>query len=319
LSGGAVAAVAGGVAAVALLAGPGNPPVVAPTAAPGATAPTPSPGAGATTAAPAGTPGTATSSRAPIGSGTQRASLAVYYVGVDRFVGEGGTQSERPRLFREFRRLAAGDGSPAARTRAAVEAMLSADPADPDYARAWPDQAGVRDVRADGSTVTVDLSGAGEAGTTTLDSERALIAVQELVWTATAASGEPGVRLLLDGVAPDLLWGHVAGDEVLRRAPMVDVAAPVWLIAPQQGAVVGREVDVHVAGFVFEATAQLRVRRGEEVVAERVLTLSAGGPAQGEANVTLTLAPGTYVIEAYELSAVDGSVQHLDDHTVTVR
>ena len=30
----------------------------------------------------------------------------------------------------------------------------------------------------------------------------------------------------------------------------------------------------------------------------------------------LTLPPGTYLVEAYALSAADGSVQHLDDHTV---
>jgi hypothetical protein len=34
--------------------------------------------------------------------------------------------------------------------------------------------------------------------------------------------------------------------------------------------------------------------------------------------VTLTLAPGQYVVEAYEVSMRDGSVQHLDDHDVTV-
>jgi hypothetical protein len=61
------------------------------------------------------------------------------------------------------------------------------------------------------------------------------------------------------------------------------------------------------------------VRMGRTVVTEKVITLSEGGPARGEARITLTLAPGTYVLELYALSADDGSVQHLDDHTVTVR
>jgi hypothetical protein len=61
------------------------------------------------------------------------------------------------------------------------------------------------------------------------------------------------------------------------------------------------------------------VRQGDVVIDERVLTLSIGAPARGEAKLTLTLAPGEYTLEAYTISAADGSVQHLDDHVVTVR
>ncbi|HYN95901.1 MAG TPA: Gmad2 immunoglobulin-like domain-containing protein, partial [Pilimelia sp.] len=105
----------------------------------------------------------------------------------------------------------------------------------------------------------------------------------------------------------------------VRRGPAVDELAPVWLMEPQHGATAGRDVEVHIAGSAFEATVQLRVRRADRVVAERVVTLSAGAPARGEARLRLTLDPGTYVVEAYEISAADGGEQHHDDHTVTVR
>ncbi|MFC0528554.1 Gmad2 immunoglobulin-like domain-containing protein [Phytohabitans kaempferiae] len=267
--------------------------------APDRTAPDP----GAVTA-PATTPAPATSapetsapavpppSRSSASSGTSTASLAVYYVGDD-----GG----KPRLYREFHRLPAGDGSPAAKVRAAVTEMLTQESADdPDYASAWPAGVRVEDVSIAGSAATVHLSAAPPDD----------LAGQQLVWTVAAVlGGDPRVRLVV-GDRP-------AG--TLRKAPALDTLASLWLIGPGHGATVARTFEVHAAGAVFEATARLTVRAGRTVVTEKTITLSAGAPARGEARITLTLAPGTYVLELYALSAADGSVQHLDDHTVTVR
>jgi hypothetical protein len=223
--------------------------------------------------------------------GTADVSLAVYYVGEDR--------GER-RLYREFHRLPAGS-SPARKVRAAVTEMLAQESAeDPDYSSAWPAGTGVRDVTVEGSTATVDLTAAPPDD----------LAAQQLVWTVAAVlGGDPPVRLLVDG--------RPAG--TLRKAPALDTLAALWLIEPGHGATVARTFDVHAAGAVFEATARLTVRKGRTVVTERTITLSAGGPARGEARITLTLAPGTYVLALYAISAADGSVEHLDDHTVTVR
>jgi Sporulation and spore germination/Immunoglobulin-like domain of bacterial spore germination len=187
---------------------------------------------------------------------------------------------------------------------------------DPDYASAWPASAAVRGVQVAGGIAIVDLSGAAVNGAG--DAE-ARLAVQQLVWTATAVTGVTGVQVRLDGAPVDRLWGRVDVSGTVRRAAAADVIGLVWLIGPQHFSTVGRTFEVHVAGIVFEATAQLRVRQGTQIVAERVLTLSSGAPAQGETRLNLTLPPGTYVLEAYEISAEDGSEQHLDDHTVTVR
>jgi len=217
--------------------------------------------------------------------------LAVYYVADD-----GG----KPRLYREFHRLPAED-SPAGRVRAAVTGMLAQESADdPDYTSAWPSGTGVREVTVDGSTVTVDLTAAPPDD----------LAGQQLVWTVAAAvGGDPQVRVTVGG-------REVAN---LRKKPALDTLGALWLIEPQQGATVAKTFEVHAAGTVFEASAVLTVRKGRTVVTEKTITLSAGPPARGEARITLTLAPGTYVLELYAHSAEDGSVQHLDDHTVTVR
>jgi hypothetical protein len=321
LGGGAVAAVAGGAAVAVLMAGPASPPpdtapeppvVTSPARpAPPTTGPTAGPTAGPTTAPPVGR-----------GLPVQVGAPAVYFVGPDRLVTEGGERIERPRLYREFIVVRVGDNSPAARTRAAVDAMFGRTPADPDYTSAWPADARVRSVRIDGSTVTVDLTGAGDAVARTLPAQSARIAVQQLVWTATGESRARSVRLLFDGRPAGLLFGHVPGDGDLRRTSQLDVAAPVWLIEPQAGRALAQRFTAHVAGSVFEATVRLRVRLGSatgRVVVDRTITLDAGPPGRGEARVTLTLPPGTYVVEAFAPSAVDGSVQHLDDHTITVR
>ncbi|MEU7825634.1 GerMN domain-containing protein [Catellatospora sp. NPDC049133] len=263
-------------------------------AAPGTTAPSPSaPTSTEEPAPPAGTSG----------------ALAVYYLANDR--GE-------PKLVREFHRLSTGDGSAAAKVKAAVAEMLDGRTAyDPDYSSMWPASARVRGVSVSGDTVTVDLSGArinGDAG-----SFAAHQAVQQLVWTATAVSGKPKVRIHLDGKPVDELWGHVGTKDPLRRAPAATTLLPVWLIDPQEGATVPQDFTLHVAGMVFEATMNYEVRRGSTVVREGFITLDAGGPAQGEAKLRLSLPTGTYVIEVFDISENDGAKMFVDNHTVTVK
>ena len=269
-----------------------------------------------------GDPGSAqpsTMSESPAGSEAGAALLlAVYYLGEERFWREAGGQPvDRIRLYREFHRLPAGDGGPQAKTTAAVAAMLDqASALDPDYSTGWPSSARVRQVRVDGDTVTVDLSG---ATTNSVGAEAAEQAVQQLIWTATAASGKSGVRLLLDGESVSELWGHVAVGGVLRRAPALNTLAHVWLIDPQHGATVPRTFTIHVSGAVFESTIQLRVRQGDQTVNKRFVTVAGSTAGHfGEAKTTLTLSPGSYVVEAYSESAVDGRPTFVDNHTITV-
>lgn len=294
--GSAVAAAA--TAAVVALAGLGSCAPRQPAPNPPAARPSPSEGA------PASAPAEATTARPAAGT----ANLPVYFIGEDR---------GRPRLYREYHVLAVADGGAAARVRAAVGAMLARRAFDPDYSSGWPRGAGVRDARIDGGVVVVDLSGAAR---NSVGSEYAQQAVQQLVWTASAqVSGSPAVRILIDGARVDELWGHVHIGADLRRAPAVDVLAAVWVIDPQHGATLGRTVQVKVAGIVFEATAQVRIKRGTTVVHQRVVTLDQGPPQQGEYAYRVTLPAGTYTVEAFEISAADGSEQHLDDHEFTVR
>jgi hypothetical protein len=252
-------------------------------------------------------------------SASAAATLAVYYLGTERHWREAdGQPVDRVKLYREFHRLPAGDDSPPARTTAAVSAMLDQSSAlDPDYRTGWPPGARVSHVAVEGDTVSVDLAG---AATNNVGAEAAQQAVQQLVWTATAASGKPGVRLLLDGTPAGDLWGHVAAGGVLRRAPALDTLGLVWLVDPQHGATTAKTFTVHVSGSVFESTVQLRARQGDRTVLERFVTVAAPADGRfGEAKTTFTLPAGTYVVEAYSQSPVDGRPMFLDNHTITVR
>ncbi|MGX7674724.1 GerMN domain-containing protein [Plantactinospora sp. DSM 117369] len=265
------------------------------------TGPTPPDGAVAPSA------GTGPGTPAP-GATESTADLPVYYLGGDR---------ARPRLYREFHRLWLHDGSARDRITAALRNLLDGPVGmDPDYRNPWPEGTDLREVSVDDGIATVDLAGASRDG---VDEVTTRLAVQQLVWTVTAVPGVSGLRLRLDGAAVDRLWGRVDTSGVLRRAPALEVLAPVWLISPQHGDAVSRSFQVHVAGILPEATAQLRIQRGTRTVREQVVTLSVAGPAQGEATFRVTLPPGRYTLTTYAISLEDGSERFLDDHTVTVR
>lgn len=215
--------------------------------------------------------------------------LPVYYLGADG------------RLFREFHPMGVDPSSVSGKVTAAVTDMARDNALDPDYSTAWPAGTEVRFLAIDDDTVTIDLTQAPPNAA----------ALRQLVWTVTAVSGLPEVQLRVDG--------RPVG-EPMRRGPALDELAPVWLVDPQEGAVSGPEIEVYVYAVAFEATVQIRVKQGERTVYEGFVTLDKGAPQRGEARTTLpALAPGEYTVEAYTVSAEDGSEQGLDAHTVTVR
>jgi hypothetical protein len=269
-----------------------------------------------------GGPGPGPGASGPSVTGTPVAgtNLPVYYLG---------PSTVEDRLYREYHVFPGTGLAPEQAVRTAVQAMLSRPADDPDYRSPWPASSTVGPVTIDGTGVaTVDLVDAagGTAFDGTVDGLTAQLAVQQLVYTVTAAvpatatsTGVTGVRLLLDGQPATTLWGRATASGVLLRGPAADVLAPIWIIDPQQGTRQGRRFQVHVAGIVFEATMRLRVLdQTGTVVADQTVHLAGGAPAQGTATVDLALPPGTYTIEGYLISAQDGTDRVYDDHQFTV-
>jgi hypothetical protein len=261
-------------------------------AAHGSTTPTPS-----ITPSPSTTP---SSSPSPSESTTQIHSDAVYvyYLGDDL---------QGPRLFREIHNGVGNGSAP----EAALRAMFSGHPDDPDYATPW-DNTKLRSYSVAGDTATVDVSNFVAAGAA---AEK--VAVQEIVYTVTANSpAVTQVLLRVNGQPPQS--GHSDWSGPIRRAPMADVQAAIWILAPTQSATVGSPVNIDGYGTAFEGTISWEVRKAGAVIKQGHTQGGANG-VYAEFRTTVSLPAGNYELTAFESSAKDGSPTHIDTKNFTVR
>lgn len=213
-----------------------------------------------------------------------------------------------PRLYREFHSLPVLGGGPAL---TAVTEMLQGAPVDPDYRSPWPTSTRVRSLTVSGDLATVDLT-----GFVALGAAYESAAVQQLVWTVTAA--EPSVhrvRLLVNGGLPPS--GHMVWSDPVSRQNALEIQAYVWILGPTQGATVGSPVTVSVLGTGYEGNVPLKIYQGGTLVASRSVVTMMGGFA--EARTTFTLPPGTYEVRAYNDNGRDDTLQLWDTKTFTVQ
>lgn len=243
-----------------------------------------------------------------------RRAVVVYYLA--------DTGATGPRLYREFH------ARPATRAviRDAVEAMLHEAPYDPDYRSLWPRSTRVLGVQVDGDLANVNLSREALGGSA--GSAFEVASVQQLVWTVTAAA--PSVQRVgvqIEGKSSGTVAGREIADfwgaggltsQPLRRSAQHEVLGPVWLLSPTQGATVGREVRFGGTESVFEGTVSWEVTHAGTLV-KRGFATGVGGPERGPWSGSVTVAPGSYLLRAYESSAADGSVTFLDTKAFTVR
>jgi Immunoglobulin-like domain of bacterial spore germination/Sporulation and spore germination len=226
----------------------------------------------------------------------------VYYIGHD---------PQGPRLYREIHD-GIGTGSAA---ESALRAMFAAQPADPDYATPW-DNTRLRSYTVAGTvageTATVDLS-----KFVTLGAELETAAVQEIVYTVTA--NDPAVKQVLlrvKGQAPPS--GHSDWSGPVRRAPMNQVQAEIWILAPTQGATVSSPVKIDGYSTTFEATVNWEVRKAGVLIRHGHTQGGANG-VFGPFHTTVSLPAGSYELTCFEFSAKDGSQVNIDTKNFTVR
>lgn len=238
-----------------------------------------------TTSAPTGT---ATPSQSPptVASGLQ--SIPVYWI----------AESRRSfALYREFRSVP-DVGGPVA---SAVAAMTRMTPLDPDYMTPWRPASEVR-VTQTGSAIKVDLSGDAFANSN-LGSELASRALQQLVYTATAAATKAGspaqsVTVTKDGERAEV-WGVLQLGEPMARAPMAEVQAHAWVTSPPEGAAVpAGTVTFKGFGTSFEANFTWSIRSDAGAVVAKGSAMGGTGTGGfGEFTFTARLAPGHYTVE----------------------
>lgn len=218
------------------------------------------------------------------------------------------------RLAREFRTvLSLGDP-----VGTAVQTMLDG-AADPDYASLWNPGARVLGVDVGDEVIEVDLSAAARQAN--VGAEAAELAVQQLVYTATAAAqSDAAVRVLVEGSPVDELFGHVDTSRPVRRADPLSVRLLVQVNDPAEGAVVGSPVRVSGEAATFEANVPWQVLRDGAVVREGFTTAQECCRLAPFA-FDVELEPGTYelVVTEDDPSAGEGRPPMRDTKTFTVR
>jgi hypothetical protein len=225
------------------------------------------------------------------------------------------------RLYREFRDVPEVGGEVAS----AVAAMTRMAPLDPDDTTPWRPASRVT-ASQQGDALTVDLSRDALAGTN-VGSELAATAVQQLVYTATAAAAQAGtpattVRITVDGAAADA-WGAVRLGEPTRRAALIDVQAQAWVTSPQEGATVpAGTVTFQGFGTSFEATFGWKVLSGSTVVKRGSAMGGTGDGGFGAFTFSAELEAGSYTVVLSTDDPSGGAEGHgpaTDDKRFTVQ
>jgi hypothetical protein len=135
----------------------------------------------------------------------------------------------------------------------------------------------------------------------------------QVVYTLTQFASVRSVVIQANGAPLRLRDG--SGRTLLRAATRADYAdltpdAPIFVESPLRDATVTSPVRVSGTATVFEATFALELWSSGHRLRRLTVTASAGAPERGSWSRTLTLAPGSYRLVAYEPSAENGDPLH---------
>jgi hypothetical protein len=249
------------------------------------------------------------------------------------FVGEHEDTRNNPALYPEPTDVEAATGADP--VQAAVDALLSTLPADPDYGNAYWDAAS-EDAGRTPATATVT---AGTAGTTVdlsadafsvgVGSEFAALGVQQLVSTVLSNGGTAPVTITVDGASGAEVWG------VLALEASYDADESSWsnasITSVREGDTVSSPVTLSGVGFGFEGELDVQVvdeATGDVVqetfvmVEEGMNVTEDGEPIRSGYETSLDLGPGTYrlvVADSDESGGESGfTFVAYDDKVVTV-
>ena len=184
----------------------------------------------------------------------------------------------------------------AADVRGALEAMITG-PEDGDYVSSWPTDTRVLSVERSDDVVRVDLSGEARGANVGASAEEAM--VRQLVWTVTEAT-DPQAAVLATIEGEPASWGHLVWDGPLRREDPLDVRLLVGIDSPADGETVRSPVRASGEANVFEANLPWRLTTPDGAVVQDGFTTTSEGQTFAPWELTLTLPPGTYVLEVHD-------------------
>ena len=239
-----------------------------------------------------------------------------------------GRSNDNAFLYREFRDVPDQD-NPVTR---ALRVMMSQKPLDPDFFTPWQNPKKLATSISGKNVITVDVS--ADAFNSNVDAAMAERAIQQLVYTATAAAASAGlidsgqqvqVVVLVDGHTDYVAFDHVRlGAPTSRSAGMV---APVWIIDPQEGTSVA-DGSVKISGRSTVQGGKLRWEilkvdgdgDQDRLSQRRDATASADAAQSGLFTLSVNLGPGNYEVRVSQVDAEDSAKEvFLDTRGFTVK
>jgi hypothetical protein len=226
----------------------------------------------------------------PQASGTQAGGATAPTTTTNLYVYWVTSSATRSLLAREYRSVP-DYGDP---LLSAVQAVLRQRPADPDYESPWQAASAVT-VAGGADQITVTLS-PDAFSAPDVSSEQAGTALQQLVWTVTAAAQrDVPVTLAVSGHPEFRAWGTVALGNAMRRDGRF--RASVWIDTPLEAATQRGKVRISGQGCGFEGSYHWKVTQDGRQVAAGVANGSPAGPGTNWSQfaVDLQLPSGTYL------------------------
>ncbi|MFP5313466.1 MAG: Gmad2 immunoglobulin-like domain-containing protein, partial [Actinomycetes bacterium] len=203
-------------------------------------------------------------------------------------------------------------------------------PLDPDFFTPWQNPDKLVTSISGKDVITVDVS--ADAFNSNLDADMAARAIQQLIYTATAAAASSGlidtgqqirVRVLVDGHTDYVAFGKVQLGALMTRA--AGLVAPVWIIDPQENNEV-QGGSVKITGRSTSPGAKLRwqiLQSGKGGTEAPFLTgETTAGTGQGQAGVftlALTLPAGDYELKVSQTGAAGEPDRYQDTRSFKVR
>jgi spore germination protein GerM len=237
-----------------------------------------------------------------------------------------GRSNDNMFLYREFRDVPEQD-NPVTR---ALHVMMSEKPLDPDFFTPWQNPKKLATSISGKNVITVDLS--ADAFNSNVDAAMAERAIQQLVYTATAAGASAGlidagqqvqVVVLVDGHTDYVAFNHVRlGAPTSRSSGMV---APVWIVDPQEATSL-EDGAVKISGRSTVPGGKLRweILRIDGTVKTSyqngTATASADAAQPGLFNLQVNLGPGSYEVRVFQVHDDDPSEEYnVDTRGFTVK
>ncbi|MGJ7440712.1 GerMN domain-containing protein [Aquipuribacter sp. MA13-6] len=247
------------------------------------------------------------------------------------FAGEHEDTLQNPALYPETVEVTVEQGQTT--VQAALDALLSTLPHDPDYANAFWDEDSESSGRTPATaTVTGDAGGTvvdlpAEAFGIGVGSEYAALGVQQVVSTVLSNGAPSPVTLTVDGQAGAEVWGVIALEP--EYEPDESVRTSASIVSVRDGGTTRSPVTISGVGFGFEGELDVQVldEATGDVVESTFVALSGGAeldadgnPVRSEYTVDVPLDPGTYRLVVADGNEGDEGPAWIsyDDKVVTV-